>query len=364
MKYVIGLTGNIGSGKSTVLSMLEQLGARAIDADELVHEVMRKGSPVWRAIVDTFGEGVLTRQGDIDRKKLGSFVFDDQEALGRLEEIVHPAVDERFREILDASEDSVTAVEAVKITQSSLFTEIDSLWLVTCPAEERLHRLLSSRDINAEGVEDRLRAQIAQERQAQIADVVIDNGASLEHTWQQVKAEWDKIWEQARPRRAVNVRRASRSDLDSITQIINEGSMGRVKAGRDAVLQRLFEWGYFVASTSKVMGVVGWQATNFVACLRDFYVYPMVQRRRMGGPLLHRVEQEAKALSCEVALLLVDRRSTWRATKFYREMGYERVRPQELIKAWREVAEEHRSADEMIFFKALREKRVMAPIQG
>ncbi len=162
----------------------------------------------------------------------------------------------------------------------------------------------------------------------------------------------------------VIIRRASRSDLDSIAHIINKGSMGRVKLDRADLLERLFERGYFVASTNRVMGVVGWQASNFVACLEDFYVYPLAQRQRMGEPLLHHVEDEAKALSCEVALLLVDGRSTWRANKFYREMGYQRVKPQDLAKAWREVAEEHRSPDQMVFLKKLRERRIMAPVQG
>ena len=84
MKYLIGLTGNIGSGKSTVLAMLEQLGARIVDADDLVHEVMDRGTPVWQAIVDTFGEAVLDEEGRIDRQKLGSVVFEDPQALKRL----------------------------------------------------------------------------------------------------------------------------------------------------------------------------------------------------------------------------------------------------------------------------------------
>lgn len=160
------------------------------------------------------------------------------------------------------------------------------------------------------------------------------------------------------------VRRASRDDLDIIAEIIGKGSQGRVILDRTDVLQRLFEWGYWVSATSKVMGVVGWQATNFVACLRDFYVYPPVQRRRVGTPLLRRVQEEAKALSCEVALLLVDSGSSWRAIKFYRELGYERKDVGEMIKAWREVAEEHKSPDDIVLTKKLREKRVMAPVQA
>lgn len=160
------------------------------------------------------------------------------------------------------------------------------------------------------------------------------------------------------------MRRASRDDLDIIAEIIGKGSQGRVTLDRTDVLQRLFEWGYWVSATSKVMAVVGWQATNFVACLRDFYVYPPVQRRRVGTPLLRRVQEEAKVLSCEVALLLVDRGSSWRAIKFYRELGYERKDVGEMIKAWREVAEEHKSPDDIVLTKKLREKRVMAPVQA
>lgn len=160
------------------------------------------------------------------------------------------------------------------------------------------------------------------------------------------------------------VRRASRDDLDVIAEITSKGSRGRVTLDPSAVLERLFEWGYWVSGTSKVMGVVGWQATNFVACLKDFYVYPPVQRRRVGTPLLQRVEEEAKALSCEVALLLVGGGSSWRAIKFYRELGYERTDVGEMTKAWREVAEEHKLPDDIVLTKRLREKRVMAPVQA
>jgi dephospho-CoA kinase len=193
MKYVIGLTGNIGSGKSTVLRMLEQLGAKAIDADNLAHELMRKGTSVWQAIVDAFGDEVLNPDGVIDRKRLGSLVFDDREALERLENIVHPAVDERFREIIQEADEQVIVVEAVKIIESGIYPELSALWLVTCPAEERLRRLLETRGVNEEEVRERLKAQMTEEQQAQLADVVIDNSGTPPQTWEQVRREWNKI---------------------------------------------------------------------------------------------------------------------------------------------------------------------------
>jgi N-acetylglutamate synthase-like GNAT family acetyltransferase len=162
--------------------------------------------------------------------------------------------------------------------------------------------------------------------------------------------------------REVTVRRASRRDLEIIAEIMRRASRDKIILDEGALLGRLFEWGYWVSATSKVMGVVGWQATNFIACFKDFYVYPPVQRRRMGSPLLQSIEEEARALSCEVALFLVDRCSTWRAIKFYRELGYERAKMGKIVKAWCEVAEEHVSPDEIVLLKKLRETRIMAPI--
>jgi dephospho-CoA kinase len=196
MKYIIGLVGNIGSGKSTVLRMLEKLGAETVDADQLVHEVMAQDSPVSRAIVDAFGEEILDEDGNVDRKRLGSVVFEDRQALTRLEQIVHPAVDRLFVETVSSSDAPIMAVEAVKLVESGAHRLLSSLWLVTCPAEERLRRLVEDRGADPEEVKERLNAQMTEEDLAQWADVIIDNGGTLEHTWEQVKTEWARIEEQ------------------------------------------------------------------------------------------------------------------------------------------------------------------------
>ncbi len=198
MKYVIGLTGNIGSGKSTVLGMLQQLGAKVVDADDLVHQAMAKGTPVWQTMVDTFGRAILDEHGGIDRHKVGSIVFEDHEALRRLEGIIHPAIDDRFFHFVREAKEQVLVVEAVKLIESGLHHKLDSLWLVTCPREESLRRLVEGRGADPEDVRERLRAQMPEEEQAHWADVVIDNGGTLEQTWEQVQAEWDKIQKQLR----------------------------------------------------------------------------------------------------------------------------------------------------------------------
>jgi N-acetylglutamate synthase-like GNAT family acetyltransferase len=152
----------------------------------------------------------------------------------------------------------------------------------------------------------------------------------------------------------VTVRRASRQDMDAIAEIVRKASRTGAAVEKNTLEETFLEWAYFISSTSKVMGVVRWQATNFVACLKDLYVYPPVQRRRMGTPLLQRVEEEARALSCEVALLLAGRRPSWRATQFYRTLGYERPQGQAMAGAWREVIEEQKGSGEIVLLKRLR----------
>jgi dephospho-CoA kinase len=193
VKYIIGLTGNIATGKSVVARMLERLGAKAIDADALAHEVMEKGPPIWQAVVNEFGEGILCRDGSINRKKLGDIVFADEAALRRLEAIVHPAVIARTEELIESSPEPVVVVEAIKLIEAGMDRTCDTLWVTTCRKEQQLARLVKQRGLTEGEARQRIEAQPPQEAKLALADVVIDNSGSLEETWRQVKREWERI---------------------------------------------------------------------------------------------------------------------------------------------------------------------------
>jgi len=201
--YVIGITGNIGTGKSTVLQMLERLGAYVVDADRLAHETMSKGSSVWQAIVDEFGAGVLSPEGEIDRQKLGGIVFDDPEALRRLEAIVHPAVKARVAELMAQADAEIVVIEAIKLIEAGMHEQVDELWVVSCDPQQQVARLAAQRGMSEDEVRRRLAAQSPEESKLALADVVIDNSGTVEETWQQVKAAWERIQSrtQADPRR-------------------------------------------------------------------------------------------------------------------------------------------------------------------
>ena len=193
MTYLIGLTGNIGTGKSTVARMLADLGAMVLDADALVHDLQRKGTPAYGAIVAEFGPGILRADGEIDRPALGAIVFDDPSRLRALEAIVHPAVAvESARRLSEAATD-VVVYEAIKLIEAGRHAMCDAVWVVTAPREVQVERLMRDRVMSESEASRRIDAQPPPEEKLKHATVVIDNGGSLAATRAQVERAYAAI---------------------------------------------------------------------------------------------------------------------------------------------------------------------------
>jgi dephospho-CoA kinase len=194
---LIGLTGNIATGKSEVARMLVALGARTIDADRVAHEVMQPGGPAYGPVVDAFGPGILAEDGAIDRAKLGAIVFRDPEALQRLEAAVHPPTIAEVDRRIDGAREPAVVVEAIKLIEAGMHRDYDALWVVTAPRLHQIARLMASRGLSQAEATLRVDAQPPQEEKAALADRVFVNDGDLQDLRRRVEAAWNELAERS-----------------------------------------------------------------------------------------------------------------------------------------------------------------------
>jgi dephospho-CoA kinase len=191
---VVGLTGGIGSGKSTVAELLRARGATVIDADLLAREVVAPGTPGFRAVVARFGPGVVDPDGGLDRRALAGIVFADPGALADLNAIVHPAVrariDDRLRELRTTAEAGVVVLEIPLLVESGRSYGAAAVIVVDCPEDVALRRLVVERGMDEGDARRRMAAQLSRADRLAAADIVIDNSGSPA----ELAAEVDRVW--------------------------------------------------------------------------------------------------------------------------------------------------------------------------
>ena len=183
---IIGLTGGIASGKSTVSRALQDLGAIIIDADEVAHAIIEPGKPAWEDIVEHFGTVVLNPDQTIDREKLGAIVFNDPARLQVLNQITHPRVGEQFKQMIknikSQQSDAVLFIEVPLLYETHMDRICDEVWVVWVDEETQIQRLMKRDGLSREDALKRIDAQMSLDEKAKRADVVIDNRFSIEET--------------------------------------------------------------------------------------------------------------------------------------------------------------------------------------
>lgn len=195
----VGLTGGIGAGKSEVSRLLVERGAVLIDADRIAREVVAPGTPGLAAVVETFGEEVLAEDGSLDRARLGSIVFADQEKLAALNSIVHPLVGARSKELSDAApEDAVVVHDVPLLTENGLAPLYDLVVVVDASPGTQLDRLVRLRGMTEEDARARMAAQATREQRRAVADIVIDNDVPLDELTRRVDEVWAELVRRAK----------------------------------------------------------------------------------------------------------------------------------------------------------------------
>lgn len=423
-KYVIGLTGNIATGKSVVRQMLQHLGAYTIDADSLTHRAMAPGAPAYRPVVETFGQFILDAEKNIDRTMLGNIVFARPDALAKLEAIVHPVVGQAIATLISRSTQSVIVIEAIKLLEGDLGSAADEIWVVDASPETQLKRLTGPRKMSEADAKQRIAAQGSQADKLKRAGLIIKNDGNVEETWKQVQAGWVNIQKKmgaspaaaepavatatpaapaapppAQPKPAapaqptaataapaapaapppaapaapavsasgvkVTVRRGMPSNAEAIASFINAAAAKDVN--RMDIMMAFGQKSYLLAQdgADKVLAVLGWQVENLITRVDEFYIAADAPSAPVVEGLVTAIEAASKDLQSEVAYIFLPQTASAEAVQTFQGSGYEATTIEQIkIPAWREAVQEILAENKTarIFSKKLREDRVLKPI--
>lgn len=375
-KFVIGLTGNIATGKSVVRRMLEHLGAYTIDADALTHRAYAKGAPGYQQVLDKFGKWLLNREGEIDRQKLGKLVFSDPEAMKQLEEIVHPLVRQATEMLIKRATQPVVVIEAIKLLEGDLRKVCDSIWVTNAPEVIQVERLMRKRGLTRDQAQERIRMQSPQSAKVNMANMVITNTGSYDDLWKQINEAWKETIPGAKdaPADTITVKKpASTGELStqrgkpkhaaSIADLVTRLSKGKRKMNADEVMESFGDKAYMLLQMDgQVVGVAGWQVENLVTRTTDIFLEDGLDAAKALATLVQGVENASGELQSEASLIfamdqLAGQDAVWQ------KLGYEKRTPDSLgVQAWQEAAEEAAPAGSALLFKQLRQDRVLRPI--
>lgn len=371
-KFVIGLTGNIATGKSVVRKMLEHLGAYGIDADALGHRAIAKDAPGYQAVMNTFGTWILAPDGQVDRAKLARVVFSDPEALIQLESIVHPLVRKAVDILIKRSTQKVIVIEAIKLLEGPLRQACDKIWVTYAPKSTQIARLTKKRDMSTAMAHQRVNAQTPQIEKVSVADKVIYNEGTFEETWKQVTMAWQELFPAIEsgafkpvtaPKGVMLVEKARPRHATEIATLIGRLSDGKEKPSSEDIMAAFGEKAFlFLKLDSTPIGVVGWQVENLVECTDDVFIEPDQPLPDAMQALLNEIETTSRDLQCEIALLFLPPELS-RQQEVWTTLGYEPCTVESLgVRAWQEAAQATMGEGESMFFKQLRKDRVLRPV--
>jgi len=372
-KYIIGLTGNIGTGKSVVRRMLEHLGAYGIDADALAHRTFAREAPGYQPLIDLFGRWIINSDGEIDRGRLGRVVFSDPEALKLLESILHPLVDQAIDFLVKRAPQKVIVIEAIKLLEAGLGEKCDSIWVSYAPKDVQLARLTQKRRMARKDAIQRIESQPSQELKIKAAQIVINNVGSFEDTWKQVVAGWKKVVpapqaaedveEPVLRKGPITITRGRPGDSDAIAALINQVENRRIPLTVNDIMEGFSEKAYLLLHMDgSLKALAGWQVENLVSRTTELVIDVSLATDKIVPMLVHEIERTSKVLQCEISLIFTPPR-LGRQEALWQNLGYIQMLPEALsVRAWKDAARESIPPGTMMLFKKLREDRVLRPI--
>jgi dephospho-CoA kinase len=371
-KYVIGLTGNIATGKSVVRKMLEHLGAYGIDADALGHRAIARDAPGYAPVIEAFGRWILGPDGQVQRERLGRVVFADPSALGRLEAIVHPLVRQAIDVLVRRSPQKVIVIEAIKLLEGPLKSACDTIIVTHANMETQMRRLVQKRGMTEQAARQRIASQSLQSEKVKVANFVVSNDGTFEDTWRQVQEIWNQLFPSpeapavirpAPKKGELEVEKARPRQADEIAALITQLSGGKKKPTHDDIMEAFGEKAFLlIHADGKNVGLAGYQVENLVARTDEVYLDGRQPLSTAMKKIMEAIESTSRDLQCEVSLLFLPPHLA-RYKEVWQGLGYEIRDIRSLgVRAWEEAAHESMPSGTVLLFKQLRQDRVLRPV--
>ncbi len=404
-KLIIGLTGNIATGKSAVMRLVNDFGADVIDADAIVHELLNNNTDLQQAIENAFGADVRREDGRIDRAALGGIVFGKEGAMNQLERLIHPSVRANVHAKIKKSKRDIIFIEAIKLLEGPLADICQQIWVTRCSKQKQLERLRVCRGMSTPDAAVRIKAQSSQADKVAMADVVIDTNSFFDNTLSQVELAWDRLpsvdtldpvtlpdpseiapikpkmvtkaassapigsvkVELKRPDpippmerpEGMEVRRARPADIPSVLLLIQKATDGKLKMTRTDLLMALSERSYFIGRIgTEVTTVIGWSVDMQVGLIDEIFVYPPEAVHSTMTAVIEDIEKSADAHICETLNVFLTEDTPDDIRDLFIERGYLDVPMEQLPHAWQIALTESQPEDTEFLLKVLREDRL------
>lgn len=396
-KLIVGLTGNIATGKSAVMRLAAEQGALTIDADKIVHELQDHDVEMQAAIAVAFGREVREEDGRINRRALGKVVFGDPQAMADLEAIVHPYVRREVAKRIKESETPIVFIEAIKLLEGALAKICHQVWVTRCSRQRQLDRLRICRGMDTETAVTRIKSQPSQEEKVARADVVIDTEGLMVDTEKQFQMAWDRLPD---PRLAgtrllpelpsppqasasppkptaaeltavgapvkpvdrpegLEVRRARPADVAAMLLLMHKATNGAVHMKRAELLMALSERGYFIGQIgTEISALMGWNIDSQVARIDQIFIHPLEATKTTGLAILEEVQKSADAHVCEIILAFIADDAPPEIEQMFDRQAFGPANPANLPQAWQRAVDESRPEDTHFRLKVLRDRRL------